>query len=80
MGQLPWDMLQDEIGVLPTDFIAIFGKVLAKSVQDQIRTYPAETKQQIGEVLPELGKDPIRDVSPCVSGGQVADEHAGPAP
>jgi hypothetical protein len=35
LSQLPWDMAQDEFGVVGTDFLGHLGRVLLGAAQDQ---------------------------------------------
>ena len=60
LSRLPWDIAQDQFGVQGADFIGVLGRLLLRTVQDQIRAYlidhtvvvgthaRGETQDQIG--------------------------------
>ena len=43
LGQLPWDIMQDEIGVAATDFLGILVGLLLSVMQSQMSIQPHDT-------------------------------------
>lgn len=59
LDQVPWDLVQDEIGVQVTDVIGLVAKVLLTAVQDEIRVQVAEHAGDRSKVLPSVDQDKI---------------------
>jgi hypothetical protein len=53
LSHLPWDIAQDEFGLVGTDFIAHLGRVLLRSRQD-------EREVQVPASIEEIGRVPLR--------------------
>lgn len=52
LSRLPWDIAQDEFGVVGTDFLGHLGRVLLRSEQDERRSQVRVNIDEIGP-LPE---------------------------
>ena len=52
LSHLPWDIAQDEFGLVGTDFIAHLGRVLLRSRQD-------EREVQVPASIEEIGRLPL---------------------
>src|SRR5438093_11384161 len=74
LGQLPWDIAQDEFGVKGTDFIGVFGTVLLRAAQDQFRAYPIESTELADTLHPNPVQDQIRPVRESVRVGMTGNE------
>ena len=55
LGQLPWDIAQDEFGVKGADFIGVMGGLLLQAAQDQFKTYRVDSKA-VRDTLPPPGE------------------------
>lgn len=64
LGEVPWDLAQDEIGVQVTDFIATAAKVVLQAAQDEIARQVAERPKDRQRVPPPVAQDAIRAASP----------------
>lgn len=63
LDRLPWDLAQDQFEVQGADFIAIFGRLLLRYAQDQIRI-------QLPVIVAEsrrLDEAEAKDQSPAVA-------------
>jgi len=59
LGQLPWDLAQDQFGVQGADFIGVMGALLLHATQDQFRAYRLDSKT-VADTLPPPGEqDPM---------------------
>jgi hypothetical protein len=64
LGEVPWDLAQDEIGIQVTDFIATTAKVVLRAAQDEIARQVAERLKDRQRVPPLVVQDEIRAPSP----------------
>ena len=64
LGEVPWDLAQDEIGVQVTDFIATTAKVVLRAAQDEIARQLAERSRDRQRVPPPVVQDEIRAATP----------------
>jgi hypothetical protein len=69
LSQLPWEMAQEEFGVMGADFIASLGRIVVGHAKDQILAKVAE----ISAERPEVGRASAKDqrlAQPTGSAGQ----------
>jgi hypothetical protein len=52
LSQLPWDLAQDEFGVVGTDFLGHLGRVLLGAAQDQKASQVIEPTGEAGRLPP----------------------------
>jgi hypothetical protein len=52
LSQLPWDLAQDEFGVVGTDFLGHLGRVLLDAAQDQKASQVIEPTGEAGRLPP----------------------------
>ena len=57
LRRIPWDVLQDEVGVPTTDFVAVVALLLVALVKDQKQSYLTENKEDSRRLLDRAGKD-----------------------
>jgi hypothetical protein len=79
LSRLPWDIAQDEFGTKGADFIGIFGTVLLRAAQDQLRAYPIDDAGLADTLQPIRRQDQIRPIAESVRVGMKGNE-AGVAP
>lgn len=60
LSKLPWDLVQDQLGVKVTDFIGVIGKVLLRAAQDQIRAHVVDCNRVTGTHGKGEAKDQMR--------------------
>jgi hypothetical protein len=64
LGEVPWDLAQDEIGVQVTDFIATAAKVVLRAAQDEIARQVVEWSKDGQRVPPAVAQDEMQAASP----------------
>jgi len=57
LGRLPWDLAQDQFETQGADFIAIFGRVLWRHTQDQMRSYVVDSTKESERLGGVVAKD-----------------------
>ena len=62
LRQIPWDVVQDEIGFQTTDVIAVVAKLIVRVVQDQRRLQVTEDKGEPATLREPASQDQIRAV------------------
>jgi hypothetical protein len=59
LGQLPWDLAQDQFGVQGADFIGVMGALLLHATQNQLRAYGLDSKTDADTLPPPGEQDPM---------------------
>lgn len=60
LSQLPWDIAQDEFGLVGTDFLGHLGRVLLRSGQDERMAQVPVNIDEIGRLPPGAAQDERR--------------------
>jgi hypothetical protein len=56
LNHLPWDLAQEKFGAQGADFLAVMGKVLLTSTQDQFKAYRIDSKAVAGTLPPPVAQ------------------------
>jgi hypothetical protein len=64
LARVPWDLMQDEIGVRVTDAIAVTTREILRAVKDQRRSQLTEGKEGPDRVRGQAMKDQIAPAAP----------------
>jgi hypothetical protein len=57
LNQLPWDLAQDQFGVLGADFIGVMGALLLGYAKDRFPAHLLDSTEVPGALPPPLAKD-----------------------
>lgn len=57
LARLPWDLAQDQFDTQGADFIAIFGRVLWRHAQDQMRSHVVDIAKEFERLGGPVAKD-----------------------
>ena len=60
LSRLPWQLAQEEFGVMGADFLGSLGRILVDHAKDEIRSYSAGSTGGSPQVAPVGAKDEIR--------------------
>src|SRR5262245_50103352 len=60
LSQLPWDIAQDEFGVIGSDFLGHLGRVLLRVEQDETGEQVRTSLEEIGRLRQGAGQDERR--------------------